>query len=172
MLSLSGHLGPKASALVDGQLSPAEEERAWSHVLSCPGCRQLVEQEGWTKRRLGSLAATSGSEDPPQELVGSLCAVDAWSEVAQIERHSARRRTAAVVVGGGAVGAAVLSLITVTGAPVTRDVPSRIAPATVRGDLLRSQLAELGPRPRPRAPRVGSSTGAENAVAVWTRRSR
>ena len=63
MLSLSGHIGAKASALVDGQLSPAEEERAWSHVLTCPGCRRRVEREGWTGRVLlddeGSPAASA-----------------------------------------------------------------------------------------------------------------
>ena len=64
MLSLSGHIGSKVSALVDGQLPPSEEERAWSHVLTCPGCRRLVEHEGWTKRQLGTcLLYTSDAAD-------------------------------------------------------------------------------------------------------------
>ena len=64
MLSLSGHIGTMASALVDGQLPEAEAERAWSHVLTCPGCRRLVEHEGMVKRRLGGLSSP-GSVDPP-----------------------------------------------------------------------------------------------------------
>jgi anti-sigma factor RsiW len=158
MLSFSGHIGTKASALVDGQLPPAEEERAWSHVLTCPGCRRLVEHEGWVKRQLGSLS-TPGRLDPPPQLLGSLYAVDAWAAVDEIEKQSRRRRTAAVVVGGGAVGACVLGLLTITGGPASRDVPARPSPAMIRGEQVR------GP--------VGSPTGAEtNASPVLVRRSR
>ena len=155
MLSLSGHIGSKVSALVDGQLPPAEEERAWSHVLTCPGCRRLVEREGWTKRQLGALSGPAGDE-PPAGLVGSLYAVDAWAQVDAIEKRSTRRRTAVAVVGGGALGAAVLGLITVTG--VGADAPSRPSPANIHDGQ--------------RAP-VGTPTGAEtNGSAVWGRRSR
>ena len=158
MLSLSGHIGSKVSALVDGQLPPAEEERAWSHVLTCPGCRRLVEREGWTKRQLGTLCGSPGI-DPPPQLLGSLYAVDAWSAVDEIEKHSRRRRTA-VLVGGGAVGACVLGLVAVAGGPVGRgDVPTRPSPATIRGDV------SHGP--------VGSPTGAEtNASPIRVRRPR
>jgi anti-sigma factor RsiW len=159
MLSLSGHIGTKASALVDGQLPPAEEEHAWSHVLTCPGCRRLVEHEGWVKRQLGSL---SGPErvDPPPQLLGSLYAVDAWAAADEIEKQSRRRRTTAAVLGGGAVGACVLGLLTVTGGPAGRsDVPVRPSPAMIRGDQAR------GP--------VGSPTGAEtNTTPAWVRRTR
>jgi len=89
MLSLSGHIGSKVSALVDGQLAPAEEERAWSHVLTCPGCRRLVEHEGWTKRQLGSLCG-SPMVDPPPQLLGSLYAVDACPDTT-VARHDPRR---------------------------------------------------------------------------------
>jgi anti-sigma factor RsiW len=163
MLSFSGHIGAKASALVDGQLSTAEEERAWGHVLTCPGCRRLVEHEGWTKRQLGWLDAPgSGSRemDPSPQLLGSLYAVDAWAAVDTIEQRSRRRRTTAAVVGGGAVAASVLGLITFTGSPVSRaEVPSRPSPAMIRGDQVR------GP--------VGSPTGAEtNTAPILARRSR
>ena len=159
MLSLSGHIGTKASALIDGQLPRAEEERAWSHVLTCPGCRRLVEHEGWIKRRLGCLSAPE-SVDPPSQLLGSLYAVDAWAAVDEIEKQSRRRRTAAAVVGSGAVGACVLGLLTITGGPVGRsDVPVRPSPAMIRGD-------------QPRGP-VGSPTGVETTTApVLVRRTR
>jgi anti-sigma factor RsiW len=158
MLSLSGHIGSKVSALVDGQLPTAEEERAWSHVLTCPGCRRLVEHEGWTKRQLGTLCGSSVM-DPPPQLLGSLYAVDAWSAVDEIEKRSRRRRTAVVLVGGGAVGACVLGLVTVAGGPTSRDVPARPSPATIRGEVTH------GP--------AGSSTGAEtNASPIRVRRSR
>ena len=159
MLSLSGHIGTKASALIDGQLPRAEEERAWSHVLTCPGCRRLVEHEGWIKRRLGSLEYPQAI-DPPPELLGSLYTVDMWAAVEEIEKNSRRRRTAAVVVGGGALGACVLTLLTITGGPAGRtDVPTRQSPAMIRGDHVR------GP--------VGSPTGVEtNSAPALPRRSR
>lgn len=159
MLSLSGHIGSKVSALVDGQLPTAEEERAWSHVLTCPGCRRLVEHEGWTKRQLGTLHG-SAMMNPPPQLLGSLYAVDAWSAVDEIEKRSRRRRTAVVLVGGGALSACVLGLVTVAGGPITRgDVSTRPSPATIRGELAH------GP--------TGSSTGAEtNASLIRGRRSR
>ncbi|MCW2868500.1 MAG: hypothetical protein JWR20_2688 [Marmoricola sp.] len=143
MFSLNGHIGARAAALVDGQLSPSEEERAWSHVLSCPGCRRLVEHEGWTKRQLGSLAAVPATGvDPSPQLLGSLYAVDAvdaaevWAAVGAIEERS-RRRRAAAVVGGGAVAASVLGLIALTGSPVGEsELPSRPSPATIRGQVV------------------------------------
>jgi anti-sigma factor RsiW len=167
MLSLSGHIGAKASALVDGQLSAAEEERVWSHVLTCPGCRQLVEHEGYVKRSLGALSSP-GAADPPSDLLGSLYAVDAtavnaaadaWAAVDQIERQHRRRRTTAVALGGGAVGACMLGLIAVTGGPAVRSDVPRPSPAMIRGD-------------QPRGP-VGSPIGVEtDRTAVLDRRSR
>jgi anti-sigma factor RsiW len=139
IFSFTGHIGTRVSALVDGQLSPAEEERAWSHVLACAGCRRLVEHEGWTKRQLGSLSGAAPRDAVPPQLVGSLYDVrevaDAWATVEGIERRSARRRTATVLVGGGAVGAAVLGLVAVTGPTLGRgEPPTRPSPATIRSD--------------------------------------
>ncbi len=160
MLSLSGHIGSKVSALVDGQLPAAEEERAWSHVLSCPGCRRLVEHEGWTKRQLGALCGPESVAPPPPQLLGSLYDVDAWSAVDAIEKRSRRRRAVVVVVGGGAVGACLLGLVTVAAGPAGRgEVPTRPSPAMIRGEQT------TGP--------AGSPTGAEtNASLVLARRSR
>ena len=97
ILKLHGHIGSTASALVDGQLSPADEERAWKHVLGCPGCRRLVEREGWVKQRLAGLAVPHSFATPPT-LMGSLYDVDAWATVDEIERRSTRRRTATALV--------------------------------------------------------------------------
>ena len=64
-----GHLGPRVSALLDGQLSPADEERAWEHVHSCHLCRDAVEREGWVKTRLATMQyAGSDGAVPPQGL--------------------------------------------------------------------------------------------------------
>ena len=58
-----GHLGTRVSALLDGQLTPAEAERAWEHVHACHACRDLVEREGWVKTQLAALSGTGGTPD-------------------------------------------------------------------------------------------------------------
>lgn len=125
ILKLHGHIGSHASALVDGQLSPADEERAWNHVLGCPGCRRLVEREGWIKQRLAGLGAPAPTA-APAGLMGALYDVDAWAAVDEIERRSTRRRAAGVLVGAGSVGLAVVAMMAVTSPPAGRgEVPSR-----------------------------------------------
>ncbi len=140
ILRIHGHIGSNASALVDGQLSPAEEERAWRHIMGCPGCRRLVEREGWIKQRIAGLAAPT-TITAPAGLLGSLYDVDAWSQVDAIERRSTRRRATVALVGAGSVGVAVLALLTVTTPPagqgevpgpamIGNGVPTRDAPGT------------------------------------------
>ena len=131
ILKLHGHIGSTASALIDGQLSPAEEERAWKHVLGCPGCRRLVERESWVKQRVAGLAAPHGFAPPPT-LIGSLYDVDAWATVDEIERRSTRRRTATALVGAGSVGLAVLAVMAVTSPPAgLGETPGNRAPAMI-----------------------------------------
>ena len=67
-----GHLGDRVSALLDGQLSSAEEERAWAHVHACHQCRDVVEREGWVKTRLAGLSFDAACA--PSSLKGSLMA--------------------------------------------------------------------------------------------------
>ncbi|KQT91604.1 hypothetical protein ASG49_11400 [Marmoricola sp. Leaf446] len=183
MLSLSGHLGSKAAALVDGQLPASVEERAWAHVHTCPGCRQLVEHEAWTKQRLGSLATghddrpvpsypgvDSASGDPlapPPSLLESLQSVDDWAATPVAPGQGSSRRVGLVAVGGGAIAASVLGLVAVTGGVVVRgDVPVRPSPASIRGEQPQ-RGAGVG------SGTVGTPLGAEtNTSAVWARRSR
>ena len=144
ILGLNGHLGDRVSALVDGQLSAPEQERAWAHVMSCPGCRRLVEREGWLKTRLGTLSDPTAEARPG--LLGSLYDVDAWATVDEIERQGRTRRTAIAAVGAGSVGAAVLGLVAFTGPPagLGERPPTRQAPASVTADLA-GVGASLGP---------------------------
>ncbi|MBO9521666.1 MAG: zf-HC2 domain-containing protein [Nocardioidaceae bacterium] len=132
ILKLHGHIGSHASALVDGQLSAAEEERAWKHVLGCPGCRRLVEREGWIKQRLAGLNGPSPLSPSPG-LVGALYDVDAWAAVDEIERRSRRRRATAALVGAGSVGVAVVAMMAVTSPPAGRgEAPGRpVVPASI-----------------------------------------
>jgi hypothetical protein len=138
ILWFSGHIGSNASALVDGQLSSADEERAWQHVLGCAGCRRLVEREGWIKQRLAGLAGP-GAVAAPAGLLGSLYDVDAWATVDEIERRSKRRRAAVALVGAGSVGVAVMAMMSVTAPPVGRgEVPGTPQPAVIGNGLARN----------------------------------
>jgi hypothetical protein len=124
-----GHLGARVSALLDGQLSTADEERAWEHVHSCHQCRDAVEREGWVKTRLATmqLAGTSA----PSDLKGSLLVrglVD-WGDLADhpalAGAQTRRRHLGLSGIGGGAVGAAVMGVLALGAAPA--NAPGAIA---------------------------------------------
>lgn len=137
---LSGHVGNRVSALVDGQLPEAEAERVWSHVVVCPPCRRLVEQEGWTKTRVRSVGqAPDACSGVPLGLLGSLYEVEARAElraeilaevraefaeelraeVGRVER-AARRRATVAIVGVSSMSVAVVGLMAVTASPTER----------------------------------------------------
>ena len=65
---IGGTSAPRVSALLDGQLSGEEAERAWAHVHACHACRDLVEREGWVKTRLAGLSFGDTGARPPQGL--------------------------------------------------------------------------------------------------------
>ena len=115
-----GHLGPRASALVDGQLSPAEEERAWEHVHSCYECRDAVEREGWVKTRLATMQYAGSAA--PSHLKGSLLVrglVADWPPLADDESLAARgrRHLGFAGISSGAVGAAVMGVLALGASP-------------------------------------------------------
>jgi anti-sigma factor RsiW len=116
-----GHLGTRISALLDGQLSPSDEERAWDHVHSCYQCRDAVEREGWVKTRLATMQLAGAPA--PSHLKGSLL-VRGILDCADLPDHpalvasSARRRHLGLSgIGGGAVGAAVMGVLALGAAP-------------------------------------------------------
>jgi anti-sigma factor RsiW len=127
-----GHLGPRVSALLDGQLSPEETERAWAHVHQCHICRDQVEREGWVKTRLAGLAY--GGADAPAGLKGSLLgplpAAPGDAFLAE-DRDSRRRQLGLVALGGGAVGAAFMGVLALGVAPADAPTIDRRAPATI-----------------------------------------
>jgi anti-sigma factor RsiW len=65
------HLGDRAAAFVDGQLTPESAERATAHLAACRPCRDLVELERLTKARLSALCGP----EPGADLVGRLLAM-------------------------------------------------------------------------------------------------
>jgi hypothetical protein len=156
-----GHLGARVSALLDGQMSPADEERAWEHVHSCHQCRDAVEREGWVKTRLATMQL-AGSPTP-SHLKGSLLVrglVD-WPDLphhpayrgAAARRRHPRSHLGLSGIGGGAVGAAVMGVLALGAAPA--NAPGAVVrPA---GDSFRSTLTHaittVVDRDRPASPR-------------------
>jgi hypothetical protein len=128
-----GHLGDRVSALLDGQLSPAEEERAWAHVHACHQCRDVVEREGWVKTRLAGLSFDSACA--PSSLKGSLLSSLSSGlppgDVYLGSGHDARpRRVSLVALGGGAAGAAVMGVLALGAAPADAPTFDRRTPTT------------------------------------------
>lgn len=56
MALFGDHLGPRLAALVDGELSHDDRDRALAHIAGCAQCRSLVESERTLKGQLGSMA--------------------------------------------------------------------------------------------------------------------
>lgn len=131
-----GHLGNRTSALLDGQLSAEDTERAWEHVHSCHACRDLVEREGWVKTRLAGLTFEVAAPSTPDWLKGSLmgaCEHGAPGDVYLQPSLEQRRRTSVgmVAIGSGAVGAAVVGVLAFGVAPASAPSIERPAPASI-----------------------------------------
>lgn len=134
MTSLGGHLGPRVSALLDGQLSVEDSERAWAHVHGCHVCRDQVEREGWIKTRLSGSSLEPGPAS--DALKGTLLGMPPGDALLALAGHRnqgspsrSRRAVGLAAIGGGAAGAAVMGVLALGAAPadvsnVDRRLPS------------------------------------------------
>ncbi|UAL30743.1 hypothetical protein K8W59_04340 [Nocardioides rotundus] len=157
------HLGNRVSALLDGQLGPEEEERAWQHVHACHACRDLVEREGWVKTRL--LGLSLGEESAPSGLKGAL--VD---PTGCVDRRQAgpveARRYGMVALSGGALGAAFLGVLALTVTPGPGSVSERRAPVTTIATPAARSGSAVGNSVTPVADRVGPHRGRAGVSGV------
>jgi hypothetical protein len=128
-----GHLGSRVSALLDGQMSAEEAERAWAHVHACHLCRDLVEHEGWVKTRLAGLSF--GDTPTPDRLKGSLLGSPPSPLAApQFPSYEGRlrRNVGLAAMGGGAVGAAFMGVLALGVGPADGPaIERRTPPASV-----------------------------------------
>lgn len=112
------HLGRRVSALLDGQLSPSEAERAWQHVHLCHPCRDLVEREGRIKTELAGLGREGDAA--PSYLKGSLLGdiaamAPAYPALDPTSATRSHHRATVALLGTGALGFAMLGLVAFTG---------------------------------------------------------
>ena len=149
-----GHLGDRASALLDGQLGADETERAWAHVHGCHACRDQVEREGWLKRRLAGLTYDPTAASTPDGLKGTLLGApgDVFFPLGLEHRegggyghhaHSPRRALVLAALGGGALGAAVMGVVAFAAGPAS--APTTPQPAAV-GSAVASPLVPVAHR--------------------------
>ncbi|MFJ3408248.1 zf-HC2 domain-containing protein [Promicromonospora sp. NPDC090134] len=139
------HLGDLVSALADGQLSPAETERALSHVTMCRLCARELDTARAARRALSSAADVvpdpaltarlmalqasipSTDEDPlrrpflgPDPLAAPVWQASGLGDFdGRIDRPARRRRTARITaLGVGGAGVLGLALFTLGDMPV------------------------------------------------------
>jgi anti-sigma factor RsiW len=124
------HLGDALSALLDGELTPAEARAAEAHLGACEPCRH-------------ELAATSAA----RSLVRGLPVVDPPFGVFERLRRPAWRRGVAAVTGGAAAAVLLLVLTTPPADPVEPPVRALVerhaASASAGGDPV-TELVSVG----------------------------
>jgi anti-sigma factor RsiW len=181
------HLGSRLSALVDGQLSPAEGERALEHVAGCRECAEELAAARAARRALSAAAHVEPAPDLTARLLALSAQIppcdddplrrppaagDPWATPAQLPRGAwrgelrggvGRRRLAALVVGG--VGVVAVGLFALGHSPT-------ITPSLHRADPL-TVLAQAAPRAAAassgEAAQDGGTTLAALAARGWSR---
>ncbi|WP_110239320.1 hypothetical protein [Nocardioides gilvus] len=154
-----GHLGSRVSALLDGRLPQADEERAWEHVHLCHPCRDAVEREGWVKTRLAQLSHdhSASSHSLRESLLSPSFAagVPMGLPVGETAASQPALRTRHLVaLSGSALGMAVVGVIALGAAPANAPQMDRRGPVT----SIVPPSASADTRPVPVAPSVPSST--------------
>jgi hypothetical protein len=155
------HLGSRVSALLDGRLPAAEEERLWEHVHACHPCRDLVEREGWVKTRLARLSFDDGEAAPARLKDSLMCPTSA---VPPEPFPSRPRHRGLAAIGGGAAGAAVVGVLAL-GAAGSPQVERR-APTTDlnRPTTTSSVDAKVRPVRRTRTPSPSPGSASSSSL--------
>jgi anti-sigma factor RsiW len=92
---VSGHLGDRLSAFVDGELDHDARDRALAHLAHCEPCRAEVEAERQVKSRLSRLDGPI----PPSPFVARLAAVPAV-EAAAVPQSASQQASAGAKLAG------------------------------------------------------------------------
>lgn len=89
------HLGPRLSALIDGELSAADRDRAHAHLASCAACRAEAKNLRELKRRIRGLADLPADDTLTQRLL----AIGEPGGPVPLPGHRGRRRGRYVAIG-------------------------------------------------------------------------
>ena len=137
--ALTGHLGSRVSAFVDGQLNETDAQRVIDHLEVCVSCVQLVERERWVKNRLSALNAS-----PANQRSCSFSLTFCAAEVSDVEAAPSATR-GWVIAGGSALGAAVVGVIAFGAAPASAPTTLQyVSPSTVTPAVAVARSASNG----------------------------
>lgn len=77
---MSGHVGDRLSALVDGELNHEDRDQVLAHVACCQQCRQALEAERQVCGLVGSLRSEERMPSPSPDMMSSLLQLGAGAE--------------------------------------------------------------------------------------------
>lgn len=138
------HLGDALSALLDGELSQAQQETARAHLAACPECSAELAAVGQARSWVRGLPQV----DPPFGFYERILLARPLPGTAPFgARPSLRRRAGVAAFGAAAAAATVLGVGSPAARPVNPSMPQLVeahaAGASVGADLL-SKLAPVG----------------------------
>ena len=134
------HLGDTLSALLDGELSSAQQETARAHLSGCQSCTEELAEVGQARSWVRGLPQV----DPP---FGFYERMSLDRPVPFGVRPGLRRRAGLAALGAAAAAVTVLGVGSPAARPVNPSMPQLVeahaASASVGADLL-SKLAPMG----------------------------
>jgi hypothetical protein len=149
------HLGERVTALVDGELSAVESERAYAHAAGCRPCRDEIESERLMKARLCAMTDCGPS---PDLLLNLFTMAAPGGPVRPRESHMPGMPWATPVSIGAPAGSfpagSPLPLAASVALPVAMPATAAVAPAGTRRPVGRTE-----PTVRP--------TGRSESTRTW-----
>lgn len=141
---IGDHLGDLLSALVDGELNPAQIAAAQAHVARCPSCAAELDEVTTARALVRALPAL----DPPFGLYERILRDDRVLRPAPATRAGAGwtpRRVAAAAFGSAAAAVILLGLAPPRDTPVTPPVNSLVEAHATGASLGSDPLSRLAP---------------------------
>ena len=110
------HLGPRLSALIDGELSAADRDRAHAHLAWCAACRAEARELRELKRRMRGLADQAAGDDTLTRRLLAIAEPDGPGGRAPLRGHRGRhRRYVAIGIASCAVAGIGVTAFTMGG---------------------------------------------------------
>jgi len=138
---IGDHLGDLLSALVDGELSPAQSAAAQAHVARCPSCAAELDDITTARALVRALPAL----EPPFGFYERILRGDRRQAPAPSRWAWTNRRVAAAAVGSAAAAVVLLGLAPPHDTPVTPPVNALVEAHATGASLGSDPLSRLAP---------------------------
>ena len=151
------HIGARASDLLDGRLSAAEQQRVEAHLAHCVRCTELVHAE----QQVRALLRGTGQAPAPasRELVTGLLALPGESPSPSVRQPGRRARVGLLAVGAAVTLGVAAPVAAGAGAAVTTVLPDLWG----RGPGPTAKMVVV-----PAGPRTGASVRFESSRTTPT----